>query len=331
MGDPAELWRCQIHAGLLTGGSQLFLQVGKIARRPEGFTQKLLDVVRNDPRFVVTGAGHTMTLSAAAAAAAPRRILAGRARTASAAAAPDPQPCGMEDLAEEWRRKIHTRLLADGALLFVHLAPLVKRPEGLSKVTHKLLDVVAGDSRFEVTGSGNTLTLSAAPPARRVPARPTAAAPADPSPSPYAQHPERLACESYIGTGICPFGEGCHFDHPPKVDAVRSGASAWGTSRAETPSAAAAGAREAAPVRRGVVCVELAARFRPWYWARLIIYDLTSCSLAFLAGIARQGGAHGLGDSGQQSQEAREAPPGSPFKGVDPLCLSLGGAPLTSN
>jgi len=223
MGDPAEVWRCQIHAGLLSEGPQLFLRVGKLARRPEGLNQKLLDVVRNDPRFVVTGTGHTMTLSAAAAATAPRRVLAGRARTASAAAAPDPQPSGLEDLAEEWRRQIHTRLLADGALQLVQVGALVKRPEGLSKLTHRLLDVVADDPRFEVTGSHPAMTLSAAAP-RRVPARPATAVAADPSPSPYAQHPGRLACESYIATGICPFGEGCHFDHPPKVDAGRPGA-----------------------------------------------------------------------------------------------------------
>ena len=137
----------------------------------------------------------------------------------------------MEDLAEQWRRQIHSRLLLEGPLLFMDVVQVVKRPAGLTKFT-KLLEVVRDDPRFEVTGGGNAMTLSPADP-RLVLARPAAAEPATPSLTPCAQHPER--------------------DHPPKIDAESR--SAWGVPRAEAPAAATA--REAAPVRRGVVHVEL--------------------------------------------------------------------------
>ena len=210
MDDLAEDWRRRIHAGLLSEGPQLFLHVGKLARRPPGFSQKLQDVVRADPRFVVTGSGHAMELSAAAA---PGRVPArpSVAKPAAPSLAPHPQHPGRE------------------------ACPFYMKTGTCS---------YGEQCRFDHP-------LSAAAPARRVLARPAAAASAAPSPAPYAEHPKREACDSYTRTGSCPFGEKCHFDHPPKVDAVRTGTSAWGAPRVEAPEPAVAGAREAAPVSRG--------------------------------------------------------------------------------
>lgn len=266
MEDPAEQWRRQILSHVLAEGPLLFSDVGQVVKRPPGFTQKLgapplLSVVGGDPRFIVKGHGHAMTLSAAA----PRRVLA-----RPAAAAPDPG--GMDDLAEQWRRQIHAGLLSEGPQLFLHVGKLARRPDGFNQ---KLRSVIGDDSRFVIKGDGHAMELSAAP-ARRVPARPAAAVPAAPSPSPYPQHPERGACERYTQTGSCPFGEKCHFDHPAKVDAVRSGTSAWGASRAEAPGAVAAGAREAAPVRRGTVR-RSASCLVSTPAGRLSIHGLTSC------------------------------------------------------
>ncbi|KAJ1486801.1 hypothetical protein T484DRAFT_1788629, partial [Baffinella frigidus] len=165
MEDPAEQWRRQILSHVLAEGPLLFSDVGQVVKRPPGFTQKLgapplLSVVGGDPRFIVKGHGHAMTLSAAA----PRRVLA-----RPAAAAPDPG--GMDDLAEQWRRQIHAGLLSEGPQLFLHVGKLARRPDGFNQ---KLRSVIGDDSRFVIKGDGHAMELSAAP-ARRVPARPAAA------------------------------------------------------------------------------------------------------------------------------------------------------------
>lgn len=145
-----------------------------------------------------------------------------------------------EGYAEQWRRQIHACLLSEGPQLFIHVGILVQRPRGFKP---KLSTVIGNDPRFAVTGTGNAMTVLA---------RPAAAEPAAPSPSPYPQHPGREPCDSYMKTGTCHYGEKCHFNHPPKA-AAWSGGAGVGASRVAAAAAVAAGAREAAPVRRGVV------------------------------------------------------------------------------
>ena len=82
---------------------------------------KLLDVVGGDPRFAVTGNGNSTTLAS-------------------------------ENVAEAWRRQIHTYLLEQGPLLFKDVGIRVRRPAGF---TQQLLIVIGQDPRFVVTGNGS--------------------------------------------------------------------------------------------------------------------------------------------------------------------------------
>ena len=69
--DGAEEWRRAIHAFLLkegvlrTLGARVdLLTLGTRVPRPAGITYRLINVVKNDPRFVVTGSGQNMAVEA---------------------------------------------------------------------------------------------------------------------------------------------------------------------------------------------------------------------------------------------------------------------------
>ena len=202
--DLAEQWRCGMHAFLLSAGGPVVMQLlGSRVKRPDGIILKLMDVVKNDPRFIILGSAPNIMVEGAEVS--PRGALARPAEVQAASAS------AATHLAEEWRRGLHAFLLSAGAPVVMQmLGSKVKRPEGL---VQKLMEVVKDDPRFVVTGSApNIMVESAEPPPRGALARPAevAASPA------YPRRPWKDACRFYMAHGYCGRGVLCFADHPPR-------------------------------------------------------------------------------------------------------------------
>jgi len=182
-----------MHAFLLSAGRPVVMQMlGSLVKRPDGITEKMMDVLKNDPRFVVTGSAPNMMVESAEVP--PRGALARPAEVhAAATSAAHPRRPGSEesthkpftreqpqpeqaDLAEEWRLGMHAFLLSAGAPVVMQmLGSLVKRPDGIME---KMKDVLKNDPRFVITGSApNMMVESAEVPPPGAPARPAEVVP----------------------------------------------------------------------------------------------------------------------------------------------------------
>ena len=128
----AYLRHADTPAGVPVRLAALALQVPRPAG--VGTARKLFQVLHCDERFVLEGRGVNITV---------RFSL-----TVNEAA---------EEAAEEWRREIHDYLRQEGVPVRLKaLGMRVPRPAGMNR---KLRQVLAGDARFDLEGSGDDVTV----------------------------------------------------------------------------------------------------------------------------------------------------------------------------